>query len=172
MAIHKILITDKESYTVDLPESMTIDDLNAVLFRLNNISKVFSKDIFKIATTMESNGNKITKEKRSYKPRQIKNEGTSVIYNTRDKAIELIKLFYHGTQEQTENFCKKYDLDSTYLSNKIWNIREKRYKIEPQEVGLIRYMNKGDPRNSKAFMDSIKIPGFIFSYPEHINFLE
>ena len=168
-----IIINNKEIYSIEIPDEMTLDDLSGLDFRISNILKVFSKDVFKISNKIKNNSNvepneEVKTEKR-YKSKNHKNE--QIVFNTRDKAIEIIKLFNHGTKEEIDTFCKKYNIDKNYISAKMWNIREKKYQIKAHEVGLSRYLNKSEIRDVNA-RASIRLPYFRWVYPSNLNFLE
>jgi hypothetical protein len=156
----KIKLNDKEYFNIELDDEIDLDELNGILFRLNNVSKIFSKDVFKISKHSDnSNNNHNTdnnltatgRPKIKYKRKNEHNFRNPV--NTKEKTIELLKLHYYGTDEEKEKFIKNINFysDWTIFSKRFFNLRKK-FNIQPSEIGLNSYPGKGHIINKENHM--------------------
>lgn len=151
----RIKINNEEFYEFRLKDEMSIQELSEVLFKLNSLSKIFSKDVF-ISNELDINDKiKHTKYTKKIKVapvmirrRQKHKKGSINYLLDRNKAVEVLKLHYHGTKEQKHAFAKKYNNDWNEMSKAFSNLRKK-FNIPAEEIGLRYFPRKNEKHDIK-----------------------
>lgn len=146
----KIQITEKEFYSIEIPEVMNREKLDYILGRLLFVQKMMGKDQL-IEATQKSN----FKDQTYAKPK-MKNvhhgEFLKSLRADRNLAVELYTAYYSKDKKSAiEAFAKKYGqedyLPGRAISGKPFNQIRNSHNITPQEVGLIEFPGRG--RNIK-----------------------
>ena len=145
-------------FNINVPDKVDTQELNELIFTLQGISKMFSRDVLKMVKNVDVKKIDTTTGKRTYKRRQHHNWKNPI--DSREKAIELLKLHYYGTKEDRKQFISDFNFYSTWddLSKSFWTTRNK-YKIMANEVGLFMFPAKGNSDKEKC-----KKPGYKFKY--------
>jgi len=141
----KINISDSESYSIDLPNEITLAQLSDVSYKLNSLNKLFGKGL-----VLDSI--KETKKFIVRKPRTQSKYAISFRKSVTDRhfVLELLKIYYSSmtTDEKRQLIEQKLqDMPYKHFSAKVWGIRE-RFDIKPEEVGLTNYSRKNGVRTN------------------------
>lgn len=155
----KIKINEYAEYNIKIKDSLDQQEFFQFLDTLNQIAKMIKKDFL-----VDSDNDMIQEEKKETpKVIKVKNNNNSklkVLWDSKEKAIKLIKLHYWGTKEKREKAIEGFDITWTGMAQRIWNIRKK-YNIQPKEVGLKRFPTihdvSGDVRNYQKRLNALRI---------------
>jgi hypothetical protein len=135
----KIKFSDDVEINVNIREEYNSQEFAELLSKLHSIQKMLGRDLLSMSGGIgikkkgrpSSNPvNNIARIKRAMKRRDW--------CNTREKAIDVIKMHYHGTKEEKTKWSQK--------NNVIWNDAVKsmyalknRYNIQASEVDMKRF---------------------------------
>lgn len=148
----KIRINENETYEIQMKEEMTIQELEALLQRLNGLTKYVARDVFSEALRL------------SQVPlRQEMKTGKKPI--TRERVLEFLKAFY--SKDVTREERKRLIEENDSLYNKIKMYRE-RFNITPQEIGLKEFPRAKSSSEAmiKSKEEAVKILDMMYNNPE------
>ena len=163
----KINISPTESYTLKIPEQIDLQEFEEILTKLDGIMKIVKinlitgtnltnfKEKFNHRAEIKAN---LFKTGRGYKSR---------FYDTREKVLDIMQYFYHGTKEDKERVAKLIGKTPNEISKRFWSL-SKKYKITNDEIGLISNRNQilGIPLTKQPNY-TIKSYTGIFDEPEN-----
>lgn len=134
----KIKINEQESYEIKFQDEMSLQELEEFSHRINQILKMNQMSVMgyvkKLGQPRHYNkSGKYTNEAKGLS-RKVGNKREWC--NTKEKALELLKLQYFGEKEDKEKKAKEVGYSSWVEINKALHGLKKRYKIQPKEVGL------------------------------------
>ena len=169
----KVQINKEEIYEIKLPESVTTkEQLDYVINRLQQISKLSDEQEqpFSVEQINDNGNHPINlrnhlnyptiipiRKNGNYNPYDgfsNKKYARHTFFDTREKAIYILQLHYHGTQEQRMRIIEKMNIKGGWneFSKGFWGIRHK-YNMQPKELGLIRIPQKGEGGKKRKFQD-------------------
>jgi hypothetical protein len=140
----KIYINDDETYEMKIPEKATAEEFLDIVNRLNNATKIIKLSMASVVKPtlpvtiktpmMNFPQNKLINQI----PNKVKvGKGHKLeYYNTREKALDIMQYFYHGTKEdriRIANITGK-SIDDI-LKN--FTYMKKKYNIQPRDIGFI-----------------------------------
>jgi hypothetical protein len=145
----KIILSKDESYSINVPEEMDSRKFQAFVSRMQEILKLFKRDVLFDAIDSALDKPEDTEEK---KPKQTRQR----FELSREGALELVKAYYSVDKiNNLKNFCSSYQIEFVLHSlKKIVKDQKKRYNILSNEVGLIRYPRQGESHS----LDKLRIP--------------
>ena len=138
MTKHEIEINEKETYCLELPDLITKTEFIGVMERLNRILKLVSNDVFK---SEEVSANKIVSN--TFHVR------TNAKY-TRSDAVKILTMYYseEDMNKREAKITKLYPrMDRNRLKSYI-NYAKKKWGIMPKDVGMVRFPDRSEGRNS------------------------
>jgi hypothetical protein len=152
----KIILSKDESYSINVPEEMDSRKFQAFVSRMQEILKLFKRDVLFDAIDSTLDKPEDTEEK---KPKQTRQR----INLSREGAVELSKAYYSTDKKNAlKSFCSNYNVPFNYITLKryVATLRIK-YNIPASEVGLIRFPRQGESYS----LDKLRIPKEINSEP-------
>lgn len=129
----KIVIGEGESYDLKLNDTLTLQELNEVVYKLQSIQKVFGKYNLMSSTS-------ISPEIKNTKVRKTRGKGIKL---SREDVIKGLKLMYFGSKESKKEAEKESGISWNAL---VWRLKyyKKHSNITPKEVGLTRFPVRGE----------------------------
>lgn len=127
----KIEINERESYLIDIPEKVNIQELSVIADRFNRLQKLFGKDIVMEAVREHGSSQKV----KTYHSK----------YNwTREKAVEALKIQYSkmSPEEKEKLIMEKFNIEAKKVREGSFYLKKK-FNIQPNEVGLIAFRKGG-----------------------------
>jgi len=155
----EVKLSDGELYELELPNPINLKEIPNVVAKLNKLSKLVPDETYdETDETNETNGNVIKKFK---KPHYGGRGKTRLWCNTREKAIAVMCLSFHGTRKEKDTFAKNNNILWLEVVKAFHNLRI-RYNIKPHEIGLKVFLKRGSNR-SPSYLNSIKLPNFVYT---------
>ena len=152
----KIQISDDEVYELKLPEKVNNpEEFYTISKKLDNIAKIIKINMMtgttfnKFKSEFQKRETKI--EKGKYKT--IFKRKLNPFFDTREKVLDIMQYFYHGTKADRERIVKIMGKTEQQII-KLFYGQKIRYDIQPQEIGFISFgtiVNKA----------GLKIPNYI-----------
>jgi len=118
----KIIINENEVYEIKIPEQIEAIELFKIQDKFNNLAKLISIDI------------KNPNPPKTYKIRKNRINWC----DTKEKTLDVMQYYYHGTREDRERLSKIIGLNISNICKRFHALK-KRFNIQPQEVGLVRF---------------------------------
>ena len=128
----KIIISEKEFYEIDMPAQISINQISVIADKLYKLNKIFGKDILVDAVKNPKTQIKHKKRNSRLKP-------------TREQVISYLKIYTSdkSVSAKQEELKKLGIKDYERFSKASYYFRNK-FKITPQELGLIRFPTRGE----------------------------
>ena len=138
----KIKINQSETYDIEIPEEVTMEQFMGLQQRFNHISKVLCKDTFGVLST-----GKIPEVRGTRGPYKVRNAMHPLSERpwceSRDELIKVLKILYHSNKQAKYEYAESINRPWNDISKALPNYRKK-WNIKPEEVGLIRFPYKGE----------------------------
>ena len=127
----KIIISEKEFYEIDMPAQISINQISVIADKLYKLNKIFGKDIIVGAI----------KQKEPKMPYKTRHKAVKI---SKEETIKLLKIYYSTLPkaEKMSALSKEGWADYNYFGKKIHYFKKK-YKIQPNEVGLAEFPTSG-----------------------------
>lgn len=133
----KIKLPNNDMFLTEVPEEIDFQHLPQITDKLNKIIKYFGRD--ELMATASSDEFSKVKEKKKYRYYTPMSSGSfSVKDMSREQAIEFIKLYYFGSDEEKEAFAIRHNTSWKPIMFRVYAIRKK-YSILPQEIGIKKF---------------------------------
>jgi hypothetical protein len=147
----KIIISKDEIYEIKIPSELNAIQLQEILGKFDNIAKIIKINTITGTNfkTFKTKFNQRAKHK-IYKKKANANPN----YDSKDKVLDLLQYFYHGTKEDRARILKITGEDKINFGKRIWTLCHK-YDVQAGEIGLINFANL------KAGIKSKKIPNYV-----------
>jgi hypothetical protein len=124
----KITVNENESYEIEMPKELKIQQLPFLAERLFKISKILGKDILLDAIN--------NKDKKEVKHKTYKISRKNL---TKEMLIELFKIYYsENSKAEKVRLMKDKNIDNYYFSHQAWILRKK-FEIMPQDIGVKKF---------------------------------
>jgi len=152
--IMTIEINNNETYEIKIPERASAKEFLYIVDRLNNAAKIIKLGYQTESTTnlkpmiekpkftfFDSNKENTETKKTKKNVHKVGKGHTLEFYNTREKALDIMQYFYHGTKEdrvRIANITGKSVDD--ILKN--FTYMKKKYNIQPRDIGFIVWGTK------------------------------
>ena len=123
----KIKINEYENHEINFPEEITIQEFRMLVNRIKVMDKAFcNEDV--LVKTIKSHTNYI-KGKSWTKDREL--------------VLKAVKLCYFGSKEEKMAFAQSQGREWELMVSVLYTIR-KIYNITPKEVGVTRFISRGE----------------------------
>jgi hypothetical protein len=136
--------TEDGFYETEVKEQLSLTELLETIDKLKEVYR-FLSPLTKKKDDYWDDSN-INYTIRDIKPRK-KTTNSREWCDTREKAINIMKLHYSGTKEQKLEFANSINHDWNNIVKSIWGLQN-RYKITPKDIGLERF-ERVNPNNFK-----------------------
>ena len=138
----KIKINQSETYDIEIPEEVTMEQFIGLQQRFNHISKVLCKDTFGALSTGKIP--EVRGTRGPYKIRKTRHPLSERPWcKDRNEMIKIIKILYYSNKQAKEEYAKSINRTWLDISKSVSSYRRK-WNIGPEEVGLIRFPYKGE----------------------------
>jgi hypothetical protein len=128
----KIIISEKEFYEIDMPAQISINQISVIADKLYKLNKIFGKDIIVNAVKNPKTQIKHRRQNRRLKP-------------TREQVVNLLKIYTSDKSVSAkEEELKKLGIDDYERFSKASYYFRNKFKITPEELGLIRFPTRGE----------------------------
>lgn len=134
----KIKINESEIYMITIPEEVNANQLFTIISRLNTIGKLIGRDPMSMPVPINN-----ISTKRHYKPRDALTSSNFFSFiQSREEALKVLIIHYHGTATQKYELAKKYGRKWTAIMKRFAYTKAK-WNIQPKEVGLTDFKGRG-----------------------------
>jgi hypothetical protein len=119
----KIIINENETYNIEFPESITLQELGSMVDRLSMIKKLSRDPI------LDNDFSSIDKKTRK------RTRGLFSVITDKNQAIELISRYKKGDTAYAIEIYKRFGREfvASEMSNNIWKLKN-RFNIKKEEV--------------------------------------
>ncbi|HEY5631646.1 MAG TPA: hypothetical protein VIR31_05925 [Nitrososphaeraceae archaeon] len=127
----KIRVNNEETYEINVPEELPLQQIDLMIDRLSKIRKLFANEFgfVKQAESMIDS---------TLKTPVIRHKRKKL---SREEAVEVLKVFYSDIpmDEKKKKVCEMTGNENyARVSTHMWDLRKK-HNVQPQEVGLTEY---------------------------------
>ena len=163
----KIKINPNEFYEISFPDEVnTGDELFGMIERLKTVLTFFRKN-------NNDNISQIIKHKRKTSNNEIYYNFNRNIISDKNRAIELLQFYYHGSKDDKMLLAKKLQVNWVSIQARMSNLRLK-FGISCKEVGLIRFPTLSESKQhtnltDKKFVYNKRLFNKLISYSEKEN---
>jgi hypothetical protein len=143
----KIRINEHETYDMNFPAEISMQEVAVISDRLNRIIKLFGKDIV-LENVKHLKSEKIIKSVKSNRKRFP--EKVIFLRANREAVKELFLAYYTKTDEEFMAVVKKHDLQDyirdrqVFAKNSVLVKLKSLHKLTPNEVGLKKWLGHGE----------------------------
>jgi hypothetical protein len=140
----KIKINENEVYELKLPEQVdNVNEFFVILTRLDNIAKIIKMNMIAGTNLYEFKDNFQKREtnkiqNKDYVKKSYTHYKNNTFFDTKEKVMDLIQYYYHGTIEDKNRICKIIGINRERLTHKLRDFISI-YNIKPEEVGFIMF---------------------------------
>jgi hypothetical protein len=154
--------TEEGFYETEIKEQLSLTELLETIDRLKEVYRFLSPLTKKKDDWDDSNINYAVRETAERKTQKRD------WCDTREKAVNIVKLHYTGTKEQKQEFANSIDHDWNDIVKSIWGLT-RRYEIIPQDIGMNRFPGRGEqwqsnPALAEKFVKDNSNPNFKKTY--------